>query len=169
MAPKLTLDLTDAEKILKSLIPNLIKERVAKGFDKNGNRFVDYSDGYKDQLERMGNNTNVDLLLTGGFLADIKTLSVKRNKGYLELHVGAGSATSATVTPPPIEYKKNGEEKKSRPRMVKTGKHGPSHNQLGRWMQEGANGPKREWLGLTKQQWAEIKAQVIKSKILKLK
>lgn len=166
---KLSFDLSDAAKILKGLIPSMIVERTSRGIDRNGNKFADYSDGYKRTLARMGEGDSVDLRVTGGFLEDIKTLSMEIKNGVLIQKVGAGSKSSASTSPPPVTKTKSGSTKKERPRRVQTGRHGPQHNLLGRWMHEGANGPKREWLGITDSEWREVIEQIKRSKLIRLK
>lgn len=140
-------DLKAVATLLKSLVPSVIVQRVDAGRDINDKAFAGYSSGYVKALAKAGQNTNVDLRLTGGMLASVKARSVVLTKDKLEIFFAPDAGTS-----PAVSLGKT---------MHRTGARGPAHNIVGEYIHTGTPHMKpRPWMGLSPKDKAAVERQI---------
>ena len=73
------------EKLVETLIPRQIRARTKSGYDADGNPFEDYSDSYKEVVNRVEGNVKVDLERdkSNGMLASIKLVETTQTGNEL--------------------------------------------------------------------------------------
>jgi hypothetical protein len=187
----LTVDLTKTHAFLTSIVPGMIRQRVDKGIDINGAPFAAYSEAWAQTLRDMGENTNVDMRLTGGLMNSVKKLSGKVTGKVLTLTFGPGTGTSPQVTTSTrrASQKAGGGSEgriaanakraslirrqqretakygvaRNTGKAHRTGGRSPPWNLLGSYLQK-----KRKWLGLSPDQRRDLFTQLLKTGIFKL-
>jgi hypothetical protein len=137
------------DRILDFLVAQavgMVQRRTAKGIDANGNAFPAYSPSYAAALVEGGENTKVDLTVTGAYLASISERSreVDMERGVARATIGPGTGTSE-------------QRVMAAGRARKTGKRSPPHNVLARFLER-----KFHHLGLTPDERKRLAAQAAK-------
>lgn len=132
----------------------VLQRRTARGIDMRGNPFRPYSASYAAALVRGGERTNVDLTVTGAFLADIGERSRVVSAQRSTMTIGPGTGTSegrrARAGKKLKRKSKTGATRK-RGRMSVSGGRSPPHNILGAYLHHGtATMPARPWAGFTR-------------------
>jgi hypothetical protein len=178
-APRQRFDARKIAAYIASLAVGHIRQRTGEGLDVDDRPFAAYSQEYAETRRLLGRNTgssdllmdgndirvvetrghnNVDLLMTGGLLNDVRVVEKSGTRDVAEVTVGVGAGTSRRVRRP---TKKN----KRRPKRTsapvveapvvetpkrRTAARGPPHNLLARWHNEGSGrNKKREWFGVS--------------------
>ena len=133
----------------------VLQRRTARGIDRDGVPFRPYSAAYAASLVRGGERTNVDLTVTGAFLADIRELRRTVAVGRSTLTIGPGTGTSegrrAKAGKKLRRPNKKTGAKRRRGVMSVSGGRSPPHNILGAYLHHGtARMPPRPWAGYTR-------------------
>lgn len=178
-----------AAALIKSLVPGWILARTDRGISADDVPFRAYSKRHLKNLRAMGEDTKVDLRLTGGLLNSVKARNVEVQGSKLIVTIAPDAGTSERVVPPSLtrELAKTNTQRGGTsttegtlsgplrrgastklgqaltPRMIKTGKRGPPHNVLARWLHFGAGRiPARRFLALTQREAKELLAEIAK-------
>ena len=146
-------DAEKAAKVIGAFVPGAILLRTDKGISSTGQAFASYSDRYRRQLQRMGEDQKIDLRLTGGLMNSVKVREKRISANGVEVVVAPDTGTSPQVTP------RNG-------KAHRTGERGPPHNVLGYWLHHGtATMPARPFMGLTREQERELNVLLGKARV----
>lgn len=157
---RIVIDVKRAQRFLEVAVVGAIVDNVHNGRDIHGKPLAQYRPSYKKQLAAMGEDSKVDLRLTGGMLASVRMLRIRIDtKGAIAFIFGPGTGTSAQVAPPP----------KGKGRVAhRTGRRGPAHNILGYWIHHGAGRlVARPWLGLAPKYRERINKALVKLLVTK--
>lgn len=124
--------------ILKTEAVSRIIRRTDKGIDADDKPFRGYSSGYLRALLEGGEDTSIDLRLTGGLLNSVRVVRVERVSAHVtRIVIAPDNGTSPAV-------------RLADGRAQRTARRGPSHNLLGRWLHYGTpRMPARPWLRLS--------------------
>ena len=142
-----------AARVIGAFVPGAILLRTDKGISSTGQAFASYSDRYRRQLQRMGEDQKIDLRLTGGLMNSVKVREKRISANGVEVVVAPDTGTSPQVTP------RNN-------KAHRTGERGPPHNVLGYWIHHGtATMPARPFMGLTREQERELNMLLGKAKV----
>ncbi len=125
-----------------------VLERVDAGLDTADKPFEPYSEGYAAWLAKGGEDTTVDLRVTGGLMASVAVRSSKVTPTGCAVVVGPGTGSSE-------------QRRAEGGRMRKTGRRGPAHNIVGKYLQRS-----RPWLGISPRGMAKLR-QLIERQLLK--
>lgn len=79
---------------IRRFAPGAIIERTGRGLDVNGKPFAGYSPRYRRQLKRMGEDTKVDLRLSGGLLNSVKARDATLRADSVEVVIAPDTGTS---------------------------------------------------------------------------
>lgn len=135
-------------RAVATLAPGIIRERVARGLDVDGEPFAGYSARYRRALSDGGEGTNVDLLMTGGMLGSVRAVDVDVHGDAATVTIAPGTGTSAQV-------------QLSDGVAHRTSRRSPPHNVLGAYLHYGtATAPARPWLGLSSEDRKSLWRQV---------
>ena len=146
-------DASKVEKLIKAYVPGAIIRRTAKGISSTGSSFAPYRESYVAALRRGGEDTSVDLRLTGGRINSIKVVSVDVSANSLRFTIAPDAGTSPAVT-------------LAGGRAKRTSGRSPPHNVLGYWIEHGtADMPARPFMGLTKEQEKELATLLDRAKL----
>jgi hypothetical protein len=127
-----------AMKVVEGYVFGAILRRTDQGKDMNGNAFAPYKDSYLKKLQAFGEDTQIDLRISGGLLNSLKQQMTKTNDGF-KYSIQPDTGVS------PIRLKRN----KSR---GETHSKTP-HNLVAYYLQNGTPKMKaRPFLGLTPDQ-----------------
>lgn len=171
-------------KTIAGLVPGMILRRTEQGIDANGQQFAPYSKRHLQFLRRGGEDTKVDLRLSGGLLNSIKARNIEILKDAVRVIVAPDAGTSPVWKP-----KAGGKKRYARAqrkfkklsdagdysthvagrqisrayRMQRTGEQSPPHNIVGYWLHHGTPTMKaRPFMGLTDEQWKTLRAAIAK-------
>lgn len=98
---KIDLDLSGMLDFAVSIAVGNVQRRIHEGVDLNGSAFAPYSPSYEKTLSLMGESTDVDLTVTGGYVASIGERSRSVSKERASAVIGPDTGTSAEVRPLP--------------------------------------------------------------------
>lgn len=142
--PPVKFDGAKVAKVIAAFVPGAIIRRTGQGIGSDGAPLAAYSGRYRDRLAKAGEDTSVDLRLTGGLLNSIKVRSSTHDDKSATVTIAPDTGTSPAVS------LVDG-------RAKRTGDRGPPHNVLGWWIHHG-NGrtPARPFMGLTPDQEREL-------------
>lgn len=166
--------------MIKALVPGYIISRTGRGVDMHGKAFRAYSKRYLRVLRAMGEDTGVDLRLTGGMINSVKARGIEKRATGVTIYIAPDTGTSPVVRPPstaqelsrtnalrgggtapaegtfagPLRRGANTKLGKAlTPRRVSTGERGPIHSELAYWIHHGTKKmPARKFMGLTEEQ-----------------
>ena len=140
-----TLELKKAkiEKLIKAFVSGAILQQADAGIDITGSPYKGYSEKYKRALARAGEDTKVDLRLSGSMLNSIKAKREDAANGFSivwQPDTGNGPRTIL-----------------AKGKVIKNGNRSISNNILAYNIHNGeGNMPKRPFLGLTPENQAEL-------------
>jgi hypothetical protein len=143
------------DRIAAAAIGEVQRQTIA-GRDTSDRPFRPYSDSYSEALERGGEGTNVDLLVTGEMLRSLREVARKIVDGQVaELSIGLVDTRSE-------------QREFADGRAKRTGRMSPPHSRLGSWLHHGTGRmPARPWLGLSPSSRARVLALLRKSAIFR--
>lgn len=132
---------------MKTEAVSRIIRRTGNGVDANDKPFAGYSSGYLRALLEGGEDTRVDLRLTGGLLNSVRVVRVERvSRNITRIVIAPDAGTSPAVV------LADGKAKR-------TARRGPPHNLLGRWLHYGTPRMRpRPWLALSPKDKAAMRA-----------
>lgn len=142
----------DLQAIAKALGPAAVGhvvERVDDGRDLEDKPLAGYTKGYERWLEKGGEDTRVDLRVTGGLMNSVAVREERIGADGLHLTIGPGTGTSER-------------RRAEKGRMRKTGVRGPPHNVVGKYLNV-----KRPWLGISPRGMKLLSAIVERAKVFK--
>jgi hypothetical protein len=172
---------------IQRFAPGAITRRTDQGLDIHGRPFASYSSRYQRKLRRMGEDTKVDLRLSGGLLNSVKARDAVVAADYVEVTIAPDTGTSPQYRAPserrafrqaglaegrfaergvarPLTkaegkaFAKSLKYEQSGARRIATGKQGPPHNVVGYWLHYGTPKIKpRPWMGLDPKQEAYLR------------
>lgn len=153
-------DLEKAIATVKAFVPGAILARTDKGIDATGKAFTGYSAEYYAKLSGAGEDTKVDLRLTGGMLNSIKARKVTKSGGGAEIVFAPGtggspemafvSQSTKTAKDKKFQHLSPSERADKKYKLVKTGGRGPPQNVVAYWIHNGTDDmPPRPFLALT--------------------
>jgi hypothetical protein len=96
---RIDLDLSGMLDFAVSIAVGDVQRRVRDGVDLNGSAFAPYSPGYEQKLSLMGESTDVDLTVTGAYIASIGERSRTVTATGASAVIGPGTGTSMEVRP----------------------------------------------------------------------
>jgi len=96
---KVDLDMSGMLDFAVSVAVGIVQRRTAAGTAIDGSNFAPYSPAYEQKLALMGESTNVDLTVTGAYIADIGERSRTVTPERASAVIGPGTGTSAEVQP----------------------------------------------------------------------
>jgi len=133
--------------ILKTEAVSRIIRRTGSGVGAYDKPFAGYSSGYLRALLEGGEDTRVDLRLTGGLLNSVRVIRVERiSRNVTRVVIAPDAGTSPAVS-------------LAEGRAKRTSRRGPPHNLLGRWLHYGTPRMRpRPWLALSKKDKAAMRA-----------
>lgn len=160
-----TFNANGVAKAAKSVIPGLILERTNKGIDVNGNQFAPYSRRYIKFLRMGGEDTKVDLRLSGGLLNSVKARQMTITDSRVEVTIAPDTRTSPVWKPKAAGPKRAAKMERSRMKAPyeNAGEfaQSPPHDRLGYWLHHGTPKMKaRPWMGLTDEQLKDFMREI---------
>jgi len=156
------LDLQAIAKVLGPAAVGHVLERVDEGKDTKDKPFAPYSRGYARWLERGGEDTRVDMRVTGGLMNSLAVREEVIDAKGLTLTVGPGTGTSEVRAPKTTVAPRGKNKGVPIRRMTKTGKRGPPHNLVGKYLDV-----KRPWLGISPRGMKLLTAIIERAKVFK--
>jgi len=146
----------DIERLIETLKVEAVARilrRTAGGTDMHDRPFKGYSAGYLKALGEGGEDSRVDLRLTGGLLNSVKVVRVERRGNTTTIVIAPDTGTSPAVT--------LGDGKAKR-----TAKRGPPHNVVGAYIHRGTpRMPARPWLGLSPKDRAAMRTVLYRAAV----
>lgn len=140
--------------LIKATVPGAILKRVDKGTDLENKQFAQYSRRYIETLQRMGEDTKVDLRLSGGLMNSVKARETIIRDDSVEVVVAPDTGTS------PV-WKAGDSGKGKASKSKRTDKQGPPHNKLATWLHYGTARMKaRPFMGLTEEEWNRLLKEI---------
>lgn len=154
-------DVLAIAKGIAAFLPGLIIDRVDAGLDIHDKAFAPYSPSYRAALQMAGEDTKVDLRLTGGLINSVKVRRiVRKSDGVVVVHVGPDSGTSPRVplAPPWVSGDADARAAWMAHPPKRSGRRGPQHNAVGAYLHKGtATMRPRPWLGLSPRDLADLR------------
>ena len=149
----MAIDVDRLVAILKTEAIARILRRTAQGIDANDRPFAGYSAGYLQALGEAGEDSRVDLRLTGGLLNSVKVIGVRRVGNTTTIIIAPDTGTSPAVT------LGDGKAKGAR-------KRGLPHNVVGAYLHRGTPRMKaRPWLRLSPKDRAAMRTVIYRASL----
>lgn len=146
---EISIDMKRAADVVSALAIGEVKRAVAEGRDREGRPLQPYSASYQKSLAEAGEDTRVDLRVTGGLMGSIGERYRVERGDTLVIGIGPDSGTSPEVT-------------MVKGRAKRTGKRGPPHNILAMWLSR-----LRPFLGLSASARQRIVRALVAARLLK--
>jgi hypothetical protein len=96
---RIEIDVSGTLDWLSAQIVGIIQRRTGNGIGSDGGPFARYSDSYAETLGLMAESTNVDLTLTGAYVASISERSRTVTATGGTIVIGPGTGTSEQMAP----------------------------------------------------------------------